>query len=373
MMREWINLVEGIGARWGRIYAIARRAEAHLSVAALNAVERWQHANWATGPLAKAYASQSEVMQEITQAFAPVRAAIENEFGPTVRLYRGHEAGEIAGRQLYSWSASPQKAQQFIGSKPTRIWSSADIDAMVAQYERTGFVRAGNRRYVRMKDQPEFYLIYDRHNQVITDGDDLRADLVSTNADRQDYNDRQATKGRLLSADIPVDRIVWMPANALSMEVIVAGDPEQLVEGLLHLQIKDHLISGMSQRELDVWENPNKKQVMRLCQNHFAMHGDANLRGMAHGGKVWVWSAAAATHGQVLPALGFDFAEIETSFKLYKNSDYCMFHVRGYGFQEGDDRPDHNQIVVWSMNSAPILKASPAGRWGCTITDDGYY
>jgi hypothetical protein len=253
MMRAWMNLVEGIGARWGRIYAIARRAEAQLSVAALHAVEQWQQANWTTGPLTKAYASQSKVMQEITQAFAPVRAAIENEFGPTVRLYRGHKAGQIAGRQLYSWSAHPKKAQQFIGGKPLRIWSDAEIEAMIAKYERTGFVRVGNRRFVRMKDNPEFYLIYDRHNQVITDGDDLRADILSMNADRQDYNDRLSQQGRLLSADIPVDRIVWMPANALSMELIVVGDPEQLVEGRLHHHRKRILLTSdhiSSMREL---------------------------------------------------------------------------------------------------------------------------
>lgn len=148
-----------------------------------------------------------------------------------------------------------------------------------------------------------------------------------------------------------------------------------LMEGVLRVHVKTSTFRGDGRAELLVSENPNKKQIIQLCQKHFAMQGDANLRGFAHDRKVWVWSATDATHGQVLPALGFDVlsGDGKTALANYNSAEFCMFQLRGYGFQEGDDDPAHNHIVVWSMASVPTLKASSAGRWGCTIDTDGYY
>ena len=121
---------------------------------------------------------------------------------------------------MYSWSADPVKAGRFVGD--------VQIAAAVAQYERTGYVQVGRTKYLRTKSNPLYYMIYDRHNQPVTDGDDLLAELQTKNADRQDYNKRLSQQGQVLSADVPLTHIVWVPANALSLEVIVRGDPEEL-------------------------------------------------------------------------------------------------------------------------------------------------
>lgn len=225
---ELIEASSRIGSRLGRIYALARKANATLSTQAMDAVEMWQHSNWATGKLARAYADQSALMTEIQTAFAPVRAALQQEFGDHITLYRGHKPDAMTDRQLYSWSLDPAKAGVFIGGKAVSILTDEQIDAAVAQYDRTGFVRVGRHKYLRMKSDPTYYMIYDRHNQPVTDGDDLRSQLQSDNADRQDYNKRIANQGQLLSANVPLQLIVWLPINALSLEVIVLGDPEEL-------------------------------------------------------------------------------------------------------------------------------------------------
>jgi hypothetical protein len=143
-------------------------------------------------------------------------------------------------------------------------------------------------------------------------------------------------------------------------------------ESVRRVTIRTGLLGGPEEAEMSVFENPSKRQVIALCQRYFAMDGSSNLRGMAHDHTVWVWSAAQATHGQIARGLGFDVLENVRSYASLP--EYCMFHLRGYGFQEGDDDPNRNRLIVAETNSIPILNATVARQWGCTITDgDGYY
>lgn len=143
-------------------------------------------------------------------------------------------------------------------------------------------------------------------------------------------------------------------------------------ESVRRVTIKTGLLGGPAEAEVSVFENPSKRQVMALCQRYFAMDGDSNLRGMAHDRTVWVWAAEQATHHQIARGLGFDVLDDIPSYASL--SEYCMFHLRGYGFQEGDDDPERNRVIVAATNSIPTLAATVARQWNCTITDgDGYY
>jgi hypothetical protein len=138
-----------------------------------------------------------------------------------------------------------------------------------------------------------------------------------------------------------------------------------LLERAIQVSIVIHTLRGKSSENLTVYENSLKPEIIALCRKHPAMDGDVNLRGIAHGGKCWVWEAQAATHQQVAEGLGL--VDPQVLDWLYDPA-FCAFYVIGYGFQQGE--PDgKNYIGLNGETNSSTLSATTAKRWGIPMTD----
>lgn len=215
-----------------QLASLAKRAHASLSTEARNAVEAW-NVNWSTGRLEEAFQKDSAVAYEIRAAFEPVRAKLRQLYGDTVPLYRGEKAkdGESdPGRKLFSWSPVASLARQFALNYRKELPKPIKDDAIkqaVAEYNRTGFVSFGSKKFKRNSEMPDYYDIYDRHNGHITDGDDLEAHL----RDEQSWRDETVAdikgRGEVYAAEVPIESLVWIPvgANLHEPEIIAIHNP----------------------------------------------------------------------------------------------------------------------------------------------------
>lgn len=205
------------------IFAMAKAARAGLSTEAKSAIDAWETVNWTGGALEQHIGANDAVAREIEAAFAPIRATLP----PKVVLYRGIvKDGSYKGWDkalLQSWTSDRRTAELFAGLRHGSEWSSLlhdeitddQINAAIAQYQRTGFVKFFNRYYVRNKEHPRYYNIYDRHKQFITDGDDLAHDLLRTQQDRAQSNREQHDRSHVFEEEIERERIIWV-TNALN-------------------------------------------------------------------------------------------------------------------------------------------------------------
>lgn len=219
---------------FGSVVGLAKRAYGGLSSEAKNAVDHW-NINWHTGQLEQAYQADSEVAKEIGRAFKPVQERLRSIYGDTVPLYRGEKAGGAdsgPGRKLFSWSPLFKLAQNFasdsLHSIPAPIADEA-IQRAVDQYERTGFVSFGGKKYKRNKELPEFYDIYDSRNGHIADGDDLGEDLRSGKEWRDEMIAEMKANGDVYAAEVPIDDLVWIPlgGNLSQPEIIARYNPRR--------------------------------------------------------------------------------------------------------------------------------------------------
>jgi hypothetical protein len=219
---------------FGSVVVLAKRAYEGLSPQAKNAVDSW-NVNWHTGQLEQAFQVGSDLAKEVEHAFKPVREKLRSIYGDTVPLYRGEKAGgadSSPGRKLFSWSPLFKLAQNFAANSirgiPAPIADEA-IQRAVEQYERTGFVSFGGKKFKRNKEMPEYYDIYDRDNNMITDGDDLAEDLRSSKEYRNEMIAEMKAKGDVYAAEVPIDDLVWIPlgANLSQPEIIARYNPRQ--------------------------------------------------------------------------------------------------------------------------------------------------
>ena len=213
---------------------LARKAYASLSHEARAAIDSWESMNWIGGALEQHVLAGDEVAQEIESAFAPVRATLPAR----VRLYRGYVPDAAWNRwqdkHLESLTSDRRVAEHFAGLRARQnsrnsllydVPSDEEIKGAVDQYERRGYVKFGNRHYVRNREHPEYYNIYDRRREFVTDGDDLLASLKSDQAWMQQHNAERLSRGKLMERDIAREDIVWITNNLNSKEYIVRVQP----------------------------------------------------------------------------------------------------------------------------------------------------
>jgi len=205
------------------IFAMAKTAYSALGHDAQSALESWETMGWTGGKLEQHIRANDAIAQEIEAAFAPIRAQLPEQ----VTLYRGivkdssYEGWNKAF--LQSWTSDQRTAELFAGLRRGPKWNSLlrpditdqEIDTMVSQYERTGFLRFGGRYYVRNKDVPQYYNIYDRSKQFVTDGDDIEEDLRDEQKYRREANTSLQDKSHVFEEEVNRDRIVWI-TNALN-------------------------------------------------------------------------------------------------------------------------------------------------------------
>jgi hypothetical protein len=214
----------------GVVMAAAKRAKALLSSKAEYAIEHWQHANWDSGMLEKAFSGRGDpnLKTDIDHAFAPVKAVLKAQFGKTIPLYRGQRIypsdALSKGRMLFSWTATPKVAKHFAHNRLMREISDEEIAACVAQYERTGYAKIGREKFVRIKDNLEYFNIF-KGLELITDGDDLEGYLKDEQAARLEYNTRHKAKGYVASIAMPIDDIVWITNDLACLEFICKNNP----------------------------------------------------------------------------------------------------------------------------------------------------
>lgn len=214
---------------FGQLVNMSNKAFDSLSDDAKWALDEWETGGWDVGKLNKAYNDSSSVIKEIQAAFAPVRAKMHELFGDTIKLHRGQRHfsdDELSkNRDLFSFSFDENVAQRFAQGRLSKVPSEEDIQKAVQQYERTGFVAFGNKKYKRNSEYPQYFNIYDKHNNFITDGDDLEDLLISDRQDAIDYNKSRESRGDVYTIDVPIDKIVWLTNRLNSKEFIVALNP----------------------------------------------------------------------------------------------------------------------------------------------------
>lgn len=220
-----------------RAFGRAKKAVDKLSDEARRAVTDWQFSNWRTGAMARAFQDNDEIAQDIERVFAPIRETLP----PVVRLYRGLRQREEGYEEpiLTSWTTKPDVAKVFAGrgvmdvdhkgigrlkARRSRVYSMGEIDATVARYEKHGVARLGGYTYIRNKEYPKYYDIYRgplTNLDPLTDGDNLRKELLSIRDSAIEQNEEMENKGEIIVADIPRERIVWIADDNFSQEYIV--------------------------------------------------------------------------------------------------------------------------------------------------------
>lgn len=181
------------------------------------------------------------IKTQLEKAFYPVRMALRNKFGNTIKLYRGQ--GDISDkkhRSTLSWTSDPRIAALFVGITPmeAKLKPITDQDIVVAlkKYHTTGKLKWHGKIYVRIdittddtNSDEYYYDILDSSGSMITDGDNIEEELRSY----QEYykeiiNAREIKKTRIISAFVPVDNIIWITDRAGQSEFILHNKKDQV-------------------------------------------------------------------------------------------------------------------------------------------------
>jgi GNAT superfamily N-acetyltransferase len=212
------------------IIPMMREAEASLSPEAKRAVDSFQMGVYSEARL-NAIESDEVIRAEVEEAFDPVREILRQWFGDEVRLYRVQDKTPTGTRKVLSWSFSPEArggAGEF--KRPERpLVTEAGIEKIIGQLRDKGHVSHRGERYVRSKlapEYPEYFMIYDRNGNVVTDLtslDDLREHIRWDNSFEMEQRDE--SRKAMYAANVPVEQIKWIMANAISVEALVERDP----------------------------------------------------------------------------------------------------------------------------------------------------
>jgi hypothetical protein len=195
-------------------------------------------------PLEDAYSSNPsprgiKMRQQLDSAFAPIKSALKSKFGNVMTLYRGQESidNEKTERTTLSWTSDPRIAATFAGIEPWEMKlkpiTDEQIQSALDTYAKTGEVKFLRNRYVRTdtptdeEGKDEFYYdIYDNHDDLLTDGDDLENEFKDHQRYHQELIDKRARKlTKVVRAEIPVDDIIWITDRAGQSEFILHNRP----------------------------------------------------------------------------------------------------------------------------------------------------
>ena len=216
------------------VFAAAKRAQKTLSFYANQAIDKWETSNWIGGDLEEHFSTMDDIAQEIITAFEPVRLLLP----AFSSLYRGVRPDNTYQKWeqkiLESWSSDRRVAEHFAGLRAVKGYGrdvtfpsllkpvmSADlINHYVGQYERTGFVKVGRRSYVRSKENPRYYQIFNGHENI-TDGDNLRRDLERDAEWATEVNQELLERGKVFEEEIPRNRVIWLTNSVNCKEFIV--------------------------------------------------------------------------------------------------------------------------------------------------------
>jgi len=205
-------------------------------------------------PLEDAYSASPSAegqttRREIDAAFSPVREALRAKFGDTVRLYRmqwpvqdgrdgsvNMSAGADGSRNVLSWSTDPKFVDYLARDgrgEDQVLYTEEEISAFEQEFEQNRSVRIN--KYVSLVEEAwELTNIEGKrvsgksinitlaNGDVVTDTDSVRAYLEGKNDDRREHN-AELEKGRqyVITADIPLDEVVWASDRAGQSEFIV--------------------------------------------------------------------------------------------------------------------------------------------------------
>jgi len=209
----------------------ARKAFDSLSYKAQGAIEGFQRGVFSSGNMIEA---DPVIQAEIETAFAPVREALRSAFGDTVRLYRAQDRNPTGERSLFSWSFDPATRSGSGDFMPPMypIRSEEEIESLVAKLRDRGHVTIDGNRYVRSNKWPEagddYFMIYDRDGNVVTDAVGLgqvRSSMQWDNDFGNEQNAKRSSRKAMYAADVPVEQILFVMPNALSTEAVVRRDP----------------------------------------------------------------------------------------------------------------------------------------------------
>lgn len=227
-----LSLIERADSKLSTIHQMTLKAQASLDVTAADALDRWLSYNWTIGSLSVDFKNgRSGTFQQIYDAFEPVRMEIKRVYGNNVLLYRGMRKNEMgpeydtSSNRLYSWTFDRKAAESY--AYPSHryeyeLLNQQEIDDLVARYDKVGYITYRGTYFIRNKKDPEYYDMYDRSRQHITDGDDIRAHIEDNERDAAESNDTRLKTGKLYEKAIPVEDIVWY-ATTSEKEVIVIG------------------------------------------------------------------------------------------------------------------------------------------------------
>lgn len=200
----------------------------------------------AHGMEAAARGEAPAVMRELVKEFKPVRAAIAKELGTTLKLYRVQqpvkpmEPGVVNGsvpkdgkRAALSWTLDRSFARYYSGayapSKLPKVYSEAEIVEMERAYAADGRVRVGKNWLV---NEGSSYpgIFPDREGEpamddMVTDTDSVRSYVEGENRWSQELLDENEAKlAKIVSADVPLDAVIWATHRANQAEFIVRNE-----------------------------------------------------------------------------------------------------------------------------------------------------
>ena len=215
--------------RMGHVFNAAKKAFESLPPEIQDDLERWQSMNWIGGPLEQSLKARDEKAQTLLRAFEPVRQILKQTVGNYITLHRGEDLeGNEREKFLWSWTLDPRVAKQFARDPEMSVYGHYELESLINQYKRTGFVKAFGHTYVRDKKDPRYANVW-KGREHITGIGDVEEALRQENQDRMDWN-RETKSGRVRTEEIPVDNIVWITNQYNLKEFIVANSPMQQLQ-----------------------------------------------------------------------------------------------------------------------------------------------
>jgi len=180
------------------------------------------------------------IARELVKEFKPVRAAIEKELGSTVKLYRVQRPVEkdpnvINGsvpadgrRAVLSWTMDEKFARAYAGvHKSSKITTEAEIKELERKFDADKRVRINKRTELVWEEVApgiSTLMIY-TDGEAITDTDSVRAYVEGQNEwlrESNASNDKRAEQ--IVSADVPLDAVIWATHRANQAEFIVRNE-----------------------------------------------------------------------------------------------------------------------------------------------------
>lgn len=224
---------------------LARKAVRTLSSQAREAIEDWERSGWHTGALTGSFRAGSGVIEEISAAFEPIRQYMKRKHGTHITLYRGLQHGDYEGWKvgvLQSWTTDINVAKHFaghVGYKRGGRWkqarpyalppvSDAKVNEIIDNFNKRGFAKFGPHKYIISRTNPKYYNIYDRDNEMVTDGDTHRfADAVRKwQKERAEDHAKIQNRGKVITRSVLIDDIVWITNELDCKEFIVRRQPD---------------------------------------------------------------------------------------------------------------------------------------------------